>query len=85
MGATVGWLIAGIAKAEIVFFVTGDPRGDFKNIMKTTLEHLEAAVEQLLQESDKSEYNVTKDKLFFSYQLSVISFRQKFLFASTFA
>ncbi|MEK8018362.1 MAG: hypothetical protein VSS75_015950 [Candidatus Parabeggiatoa sp.] len=52
-GATVDWLIAGYAKAENCLLVTGDTREEFKNIMKTTLEHLEAAVEQLLQEATK--------------------------------
>jgi hypothetical protein len=47
-GATIDWLIAGYAEAEGCLLVTGDTREEFKDIKKTTLEHLEAAVEQLL-------------------------------------
>jgi predicted nucleic acid-binding protein len=49
-GATIDWLIAGYAEAEGYLLITGDTREEFKGIRKTTLENLEAAVEQLLSE-----------------------------------
>ncbi|WP_069470410.1 hypothetical protein [Candidatus Marithrix sp. Canyon 246] len=47
-GATIDWLIAAYAEAEGCVLVTGDTREEFKNIRKTTLEDLEAAVDQFI-------------------------------------
>ncbi len=47
-GATIDWLIAAYAEADGCLLVTGDTREEFKDIRKTTLEDLEAAVDQFI-------------------------------------
>lgn len=47
-GATIDWLIAAYAKTEGCLLVTGDTREEFKDIRKSTLEDLEAAVDQFI-------------------------------------